>query len=412
MRVLIIAASFPPMHGAQPYQIEKVCKFLSKYGVELYVIACGSKLRQCEQDEIQKRVNYNLEFINVPDLSHRLFKRFSGFLETYATILSFRYRWFLGSAIRKAIIIINAFNPDIMLTVHYPIVAHIVGIAIKNRFNGLPWISFFSDPWPRRALPTPYSGKWAYEMLGFERTYLRNIIRKSDAIAVTSRFAWPYFERTARLNLEDRTICLPHCGGEAIDTAHQELEDFNCNDRWLFHAGTLTGPRSCPELLRAVCRVASDHQAHFKGLLIAGEETDGGTMRLARQLGAGKYVKCLGNLPQSVVMYLHRMATCNLVVEANMLESPFLPSKFADCAVTHKPILAISPSKSEIRSLFSEYGGGLATAYDEEEIARSIEKIFLYDECLPQREHGLAHYFSGYNVAKAYSEMFYQVLRK
>jgi len=132
-------------------------------------------------------------------------------------------------------------------------------------------------------------------------------------------------------------------------------------------------------------------------------------MKDAARAGAQALVKPLGYLSQEAVARIASTVSWNLVVEADMAESPFLPSKFADCAVSGKPILAITPPKSEIRSLFCEYGGGIAVSNDATEIVAGIVELLSSGRIAAPTNGTLSARFTADSIVKAYRDMFCKV---
>lgn len=409
-RVLVVAALFPPIRGAQSYQMKKVCDALCAAGVDLNVVAGGDDANTRAEEQVQQRCPYPVQYFQLP--ASGVLRRLLGRFERRIGLLARRHSPFLLPAAECSNRIIDKWKPDVVMTVHTPIISHLVGMRVKRQHPDLPWVSFFSDPWPSGVLPVPYRTNRTVYWL--ERLYLRRILQQSDTIGVTSRFAVPYLEQAGRVRIADRACCLPHCGDEIMPPATaQPLNEVPAIDdckRWLFHAGSLSGPRESRELLTAVRCVAEQYPREFRGLLVAGESADGRTMTLARELGADRYVRTLGNLSQESAMRLASQVTCNLVVEAKMQVSPFCPSKFADYAVAGNCILAITPPVGEVRALLAEHGGGWAVCDSAEKIGGAIKRIFVDGSWRVPVHCTLGDHFRHENVARTYHNMFLRTL--
>ena len=91
--------------------------------------------------------------------------------------------------------------------------------------------------------------------------------------------------------------------------------------------------------------------------------------------------------------------------------SPFLPSKFADYACAEKPIIAITPEESPIRSYLAAYGGGIPVQHDTDEIIAAILKVFSGDDGLKQSANSgmLCSEFSHSTVGMKYIDMFSEI---
>ncbi|GAB2994529.1 hypothetical protein GCM10010960_09970 [Arenimonas maotaiensis] len=91
-----------------------------------------------------------------------------------------------------------------------------------------------------------------------------------------------------------------------------------------------------------------------------------------------------------------------LLIEAEMEEYPFLPSKLADYSSITLPILAITGKQSPSAKLISESNGGIVCGHDSDSILNaltSIEKSSL--QVSPQ----LNSHFSPDGVVKNYNEI-------
>ncbi|MGO9239982.1 MAG: hypothetical protein ACLQBJ_04145 [Bryobacteraceae bacterium] len=103
-----------------------------------------------------------------------------------------------------------------------------------------------------------------------------------------------------------------------------------------------------------------------------------------------------------------------LVIEAQMSESIFLPTKFVDYAQAHRPILAVVPRHSTISDLINQHGGGVvADCFSPAEVAAGLDAICRsrqsgqLDEAPPSgRLHSL---FSEETVIRQYTSLFERV---
>jgi hypothetical protein len=97
-------------------------------------------------------------------------------------------------------------------------------------------------------------------------------------------------------------------------------------------------------------------------------------------------------------MAIANRAVALLVLEADMPESPFLPSKFADYARVGRPIIAVTPNRSPIRQYLNQYGGGCAVTHDRQEISRAIGMVLKNEANHIIKNSTLSNQFSSKSV--------------
>jgi hypothetical protein len=133
------------------------------------------------------------------------------------------------------------------------------------------------------------------------------------------------------------------------------------------------------------------------------------------QTNTAHLVKMLPAVSAEDAMVNAASSTAVLVIEADMPESPFLPSKFADYAVTGRPIIAVTPRISPIRDYLDRCGGGCAVVHNRGEIVAAIRDAFVEKDsaCSPHDPSGnnqLAEFFIPKHIADQYMQMMQDVI--
>ena len=235
------------------------------------------------------------------------------------------------------------------------------------------WLAYVHDPYPFQNYPWPY-------------TFVPKGAKQKDhffkKVAVHCKFAgFP-----SRLLADHMTGFYPEFKEKSVVIPHQydnlisgvSLPSFFKEDAFnIVHTGNLIGGRSPEGLLKG-----------FQLFLESQEE--------ARQesylylVGPSSNYKQLINsfepLPQFIyhpgVSYteslaLQQAASVNLIIEASDTDySPFLPAKMSHCVMVDKPILALSPRKSEVRRLLEGEYFWQTEADDSEQIAKLISELY------------------------------------
>ncbi|OQW92461.1 MAG: hypothetical protein BWK78_01665 [Thiotrichaceae bacterium IS1] len=309
-----------------------------------------------------------------------------------------------------ALKIVKEHQPDIILTSSTPFVSHLVGLHLKHKTH-IPWIASFSDPWPPQILPSPYNVHTIPMVRNLQMRSLRQVLTSCDAVLMPNQQAIKLVETKSHVSIRSKSWSIPHIGSKIItDSGNKEEAG------WLAHIGDLSRERVCQPLLEAVRTSVLNKVEGFRGLLLVGNVCSE-FRELVRQLNMESYVKIHGRVSSEDAMNIAAQSTALLVIEANMPQSPFLPSKFADYACTGRPIIAVTSHESPVREYLEKLGGGYAVSYHWEEIYRSIEKVFQcggpeFDNRNTCENSELSNFFEANTVCKQYLEIFQTLIQR
>lgn len=397
MRVLIIGKLFPPSKKARARQLGRVTEALAEAGCEVVVIA------GFEGGEKPRRP-FPVKYIESKPAPTGRTGRFASSLRN-----SFQRRDWWRRAGVVADNVIREFQPDIILSSSSPYDSHYVALKIRQR-NKIPWIAYFSDPWPPLIMPVPYRespGARGILKTFWEIFLTRKILRECDALVMTNQSALRLMEEEVGIAIGYKGFTIPHIGSGSDKISSP-------GNNQLVHIGELCRRRSLPELLEAVKRVAVEMPERFRGLLLVGDVCRE-FRDLIRRKEMEEIVEFTGQISSSRAREIAAESRALLVIEAKMEVSPFLPSKFADYARTGRPIIAITPPAGAIRDYLDKYGGGRAVRTDADEISGAIREAFQTDDAGftgigSGGESPLSSPFKSENVAGLYLDMFEEVM--
>lgn len=404
MKLLIIARYFPPKQGAQQIQMWKVANALANEGIKTIVISqFATTGKQIGSEKYVLHENCSLKVFYVPGTIYlsdskkylaRLKVRLRGEIEAINN-----YSQWTKGACSLAENIIKCVKPDAILTVSTPFESHLVGLNLRKKFN-IPWLAFFSDPWPKN--PHPYNTSEIVFFSEYKLSILKRCFKHCDAILATNKFQIKYMQESSGINISDHSYIIPHIGDECYIERNTNLRNV------LTHTGFLSKERISQALLTAIKLNVENAQIDFGGLVQVGNVSSQ-FIKLINENNLMNYVKFLGVVPPKEANVLAYHSKALLVIEADMVESPYLPSKFADYAMSRRPILALTPKKSAIRDFLEEYGGGIAVTHNDVEIDTALKRIFLHNETFDSSR--LAEQFTASKVAKKYLEIIQNVMR-
>ena len=405
MRILIISKMFPPLKNAQTLLMAKVANALVDAACEVRLLAGLDA--DGEKPQWPFPVNYVKSEVATQNLAR------SGTLRRLVISLhnSFKSRDWWRRAGVEALKIIREFNPDILISSSSPYDSHCVALELRRKTD-IPWIAYFSDPWPPLIMPGHYrkSPSERGRLKTFwEMRLVRKTLQKCDALAMGNSYALKLMEKETGITVIEKGFVIPHIGSEQFDSSV-------ATNKKLAHIGKLCECRYSSDLLVAVKRVAAEMPDRFEGLVLVGEVCEA-FRDLIRQERMEDTVECVGHVSATRAQEIACRSRALLVVEANMKVSPFLPSKFADYAMTGRPIIAITPPVGAIRDYLEKYGGGWAVTRNADEIAETIREAFKDENAgqprsSPVVESALSSPFRSENVAQIYMNMFESVLQR
>lgn len=397
MRILVISKLFPPLNNAQALQSYKVAKALSQAGCDVRVVA------ELKGDKTEKPTcQFPVQYISSRKSDHSNFgTRFTNrLLESKLWC-----RW-ARRACDVCLEIIKDFRPDIILTISNPYHSHYVGLLLRQRTK-ICWIASFQDPCPSSILPLPYHWDRGTIRNLWEMHFARKVLNKCDAVLMTNFYALRLMEKKIGSKILNKSFALPHVG-----TEFKKKTDYT--ERYLAYIGDMA-KRESPFLLEAIKQISSEMPEQFQGLFCVGSGHEK-FQNMVREKNVEHLVNFMGQVPSSTADEIAANSYALLVIEADMPESPFLPSKFADYATIGHPIIAITSPVSPIRDYLRQYGGGIAVNHNKQEIIKAIRDVFSgsFSNCELSRNNNtedLASLFSASTVAASYKKMFETLCR-
>ena len=410
MKILIISKIFPPEKAARALQIAKVVEAIKDMGCEPFVMA-GYKKEKGKNPTFDKSSNlYPINYIsyNASKDGKSLLKRAFNRFKSEIISINIKSSW-IRNAYYKSLEVIKVFKPEIVLTSSYPFDSHLVGLLIKRKTQ-IPWISSFSDPWPYYIQPRPYNVYDLPFLRIFQMTYLKEILKNSDAIHMTNKIVCEMIQNKCQLFVPKKFFIIPHIRSEIV------TEEKRIKKGSIAYVGNLTRERLSVPVFNALKSLALKSNNRMECLLIVGyvcKEFE----QFKKKLKIGFFIKETGYKSNAEAMKIAASSEILLLIEANMDYSPFLPSKFADYTSTGRPIIAVTPEISTVREYINKYGSGYAVSHNEGEIISAISKIFdgqANDELKRKKNQsgGIAKLFKADEVARLYLQMFQQVKKK
>lgn len=237
------------------------------------------------------------------------------------------------------------------------------------------WITYIHDPYPFHYYPKPFQ----YDEPGYKIKvkFFKNLSIKARFSAYPSELlkTWmidkfPNFKKGA--------FVIPHQHLE-IKTSKNHFPDFfDVKKFTLLHAGSLLNERSPKGLIEGFSLFLKNNATAKLNakLILLGNVNKHQSMIKEFEKNIKELYCSYGNVNYETVNFLQNRASVNIILESKAKISPFLPGKFPHCVLANRPILLLSPKKSESNRLLGK-GYLYSTEVDNvSTIANKIEILY------------------------------------
>lgn len=250
--------------------------------------------------------------------------------------------------------------------------------AISEMNIDIPYVVNFHDPYPWHAYPEPYRKKKNWINSIHERK-IRKVIKRASQASFPSQYLMELMQNTF-MEIADKGFVVPHIGYTLENLIQFEGEENYQLDKSkinILHVGSLLGPRNPIFLLKAINQLVKENpwiKDEVRFILF-------GTI--------AKEHKALAKQENGVIQFydkrfsysksleLIEASSAVMVIEAIAAFSPFMPGKIADIVMHNKPIIALTPNKSEIMRLLGSSYTYHAELHNTEQIEQILLKILL-----------------------------------
>jgi glycosyltransferase involved in cell wall biosynthesis len=367
MRILVISLSFPPVADAEAYCSGKFVQALIDSGHETRVIFSSDVHRPPRVDQSSmwdsiKRVSFDMP------LRSSIPRWKSLWLALMYQTTSWP-RW-TRSIVLKARELHSEAAFDLVISRSLPPEGHLAGSWVASDL-GLPWVAIVNDPWDFSPLiPEETRPHWRTTLV--YRIWWRRMLSKADRICFPCERLRNYCLRGS--HRDDGVVVLPHIG--AVSKSQNQDDGF-----LIVHSGRLGGNefsrRSAAGLLHGLKELFRVRPAAISRtrLVFVGPE-DPQTVQLATSLGLAESVCCTGLVSyEKSLGYIAQASLC-VLVERDLEEGVFFPSKLGDYISARKPVLALSPAVGCVADLATERGVQRVGPSDTPAIAAALVEMF------------------------------------
>ena len=371
--ILYVSPAFVPRCDSEAFCSAKFVTALCDCGAEVNVFTCpGYGMQAVDGSSSWQTVRDHIVDFPVPSHKDRV--------QSLRMAVRFQTRSFarwIGAAVDEARRLHRQRPFDLVYSRSLPMFGHIAGYWCAQELD-LPWIANVNDPWDWHLFPVGKVDK-AQIPGAISSFWMRRTFRRADLITYPSDRMHAYHLGVS--GIPHDALIIPHVGGVSswYHTSQTERPSQTFN---LVHAGKLgtndsTG-RSATPLLQGLRLFLQDlpEARELTKLTFVGPP-DKATESLVSELRLESIVHSVGRVTYEESLQHVRAATVCVLVEAEMSEGIFLPSKLVDYLSARKPILALSPGVGVANDMAQSGGILRVDVGDVEAVRRTIGSLYL-----------------------------------
>jgi len=256
---------------------------------------------------------------------------------------------------------------DIIMSRSLPVDGMIVGYHMRKRFK-TKWVAGINDPFPPCIDPEePNRKKSVFD--AYQKRWTRKTLSAADLVTFPSERLGRYMDRTLNLGLKERLVALHHIGWKMPrEEPKQDIIE-------IVHAGTL-GPNVSPMFFAWFNEKLKEHPGLVdRTRIIMFGKVHENTRNFLAEHGLNNLVTVEKPVPYEESLRRIARSTAVLLIEFCFEEGILLLSKFADYAVSGKPMLLFSPEVGTNSDLVGGYSHPGFLGQGEEKVKERIDRF-------------------------------------
>jgi glycosyltransferase involved in cell wall biosynthesis len=385
-RILIVTKNLLDMSDAQSQQSFALINALSDSGYSLDIVT--AKSRVSSSDKLPALRNIRLFVLPaswhaygnslVQKIQRKLYRSMASIIQS---------KW-SSNAARIISELCKENDYSAIISIALPMESHLA--VFNTNIRPQLWIACMSDPWPESILPRPYADFSIPLVSLAQKKVVGKVLQSADHLVFTCKEQLDFMKRHYSFISETNSSVIPHIASIFQISARKNHGEFV-----ITHCGSLSRERVCPGLASALSMLPDRSAVVINFIGNVNEEMK----HEFERNGVSDRIKYTGSLDKERAMEMASESDALLLIEADMQEYPFLPSKLADYSAASLPIMAITGENSASAKLILSHNCGVICGHDPNAILNAILSIET-GKFRPSSE--LHDYFCSVNVAEMY----------
>jgi glycosyltransferase involved in cell wall biosynthesis len=373
--LLLVSYYFPPLAGPGVFRPLRLSKYLPRHGWDVTVLTVGARVRALKDasllDEVGPGVSVERTFSLEPRNLFLALNRLglSGLVERAEPwfMIPDDQRGWVPFAARCGTRILRDRRHDAMLTTAGPYSTHLVGLALRRRFE-VPWVADFRDEWTTNPyLHDRYPTGWHRRL---NRKLERRVLAAADRVTCVSRPWLEAIHGVADDLPSEKFRVMPN----GFDGAHFPSAPTPRGERFrIVYTGTFYGHRSPGPFLEGLRRSVTAGSIPREDLEVV--FMGHGTSAMREDPDLRGVLRAVGHRPYFEALELMQGAELLLLVVPPEGGAGNHTGKLFPYLATGRPILALAPADNVAAELVRSTRSGVVVAPDDPgAIAHALEQ--------------------------------------
>jgi glycosyltransferase involved in cell wall biosynthesis len=419
-KVLIITYYWPPSGGGGVQRWVKFAKYLTRLGLEPYILTVNPKYATYPQidESLLEDVSESITIFHTKSIElYSLYKRISsnkevpygGFANTKK--LNFKeklLRFIRGNlflpdprrgwnryAYKKAREIIHEYNINTVVTTSPPHSTQLIGLKLKRKL-GIKWIADFRDPWTdiyyyKEMYPTRLA---TWINLNFEKQIFDN----SDKLITVSDELKRLFSRKLK-NIEHKIEIIPN-GFDPDDFSSLKKINQPTDLFYISYVGTISKEYNIEGLIDGIIQLPNKIKSKLR-LRFIGKITSELIDKM-NESGLGRMVETIGYVKHEIAINYMFSSNILLLIIPNVKNNKgILTGKLFEYLGSNRPILFVGPVNGDAAKIIRNTSSGfICDYYDSDKITESIIQLFNINPLANHDENSKTLQYSRENLTK------------
>lgn len=394
--VLIVAYYWPPSGGPGVQRWLKFIKYLSVDDWNITVVIPENPDYQILDTTLIEEIPSKVNIIKVPIKEpFRFYKRIFqkkngkdvGFALTSSKRNSIKSKilyWIRGNLvlpdarkfwIKPVVKVLTKYldenKIDCIITTGPPHSLHLIGYKLKKKFNQIPWICDFRDPWTKIDFYQELNPTKLADYI--QKRLEKKVVQSADSVITVSESNSEDFRKLRKENIFTITNGFDH-------EDYQKVNIDKLDDKFsISHIGNFMGNRNpitfwiaLNELISENDDLSKDLQLRFVGTV------DYQIFEDLRLIGLDKFVEKIGYVNHSkAIQYQKTSQVLLLVINKTGNPKGMLTGKLFEYLASGRPILLVDIADGDAAEIIKKTGTGIVcNAEQKEEIKKTILKLY------------------------------------
>lgn len=344
-RILVIAPQSYPVTGAESIVNIKQLKALSNSSeFEIDLVSKRSKQGNYKTDDFST-TQIKLKSLNIIEVDNKF--NLKTIIQHAKCLLKFGVvfkgaHWAIAAwpTIAK---LLKENKYDYVITKNAP--SLLLGAYIKRKYN-IKWVATWNDPYPVNFYPHPYGNGYDSKGSHNDRKLVKLMRKYPDVHLFPSKRIKEYMHHYIGFD-SSKAFIAPHV---ALDNMNIELKCTNDKLR-IIHNGNLKSPRNPETFLKALSRFVTTRPEAKIEITIQGVY-DKNTSDTIEQLKLKNYIITKESVSYNESLKELENHHIALIIEANVENGIFMPTKVSDFMQSGRRIFSISPKEGVLNDLY------------------------------------------------------------